>query len=463
LAETDQRTFRAQPTYGHIPVRFAVYVWVNPRTRIARLLTVAFCSLICTFADEFPDVHLTLNLAKSPAIYHQGERIVAELSFSAPTAGKYAVSVAQNNIGEESRALLASERFFASPASGTEDPAVRRPNIGPFAGSILSGLYTLSENPLTVRLDLNEWLRFNKPGVYRIRAQSTRVAPFRSKATIAVLSHFTVTSNELKPTIVPADAAWIENQLNDIRSILFSPSASGEQKTIAALRLRYLDTEASTAEMARALPASEGQPYNWAIHQGLLEASWRTTAIRNLHEAIRNPRSRVSYETVQLLTALLLSNEYQNTPLPRYDAKHPKQSKAFQRATQQRRSRRAELWAKYIAELAASQPDRLGRPRTDALFLLWKDQEWNHSPQESLPNSLIALRRQILSVADDLTPGQQRELISAGWERLPKQELLPVVKRIALRPADRSSDDERLREMARSRWCEAEASACKDR
>ncbi|HEY1216901.1 MAG TPA: hypothetical protein VGE93_25020 [Bryobacteraceae bacterium] len=329
------------------------------------------------------------------------------------------------------------------------------PNSSSMTGNPETGLQGSNE--------LNEWLRFNKPGVYRIRAQSPRVLPFRGKATFAVVSHFTVTSNELKLTILPADAAWIENQLDDIQSILVSPAASGEQKTIAALRLRYLNTEASTAEMARALPASEGQPYNWALHQGLLEASWRTTAIRNLHQAIRNPRSRVSYETIQLLTDLALSNEYQNTPLPRYDAKHPKQSKAFQRAAQDRRSRRAELWAKYIAELAASLPNRLGRPRTDALFVLWKDQEWNHSPRESISPSLAALRGEILSVADDLTPAQQRELISVGWERLPKQDLLPLVKRIALRPADRSPDNERLREMARSRWCEAEASACKDR
>jgi len=91
---------------GHISNRFDVHAYVISGTRTARSLIFALCSSICAFADEPPDVHLTLNLAKSPAIYHVGERIVAELSFSASSTGKYAVRIARNNIGEESRDLL---------------------------------------------------------------------------------------------------------------------------------------------------------------------------------------------------------------------------------------------------------------------------------------------------------------------------------------------------------------------
>jgi hypothetical protein len=416
--------------------------YLDSLTRIPGSLAFLLCCSIRAFAVAPSDVHLTLAVTKSPAVYNLGERIVCELSFSTSTPGKYGIASTSGS---------GLETFIATPQNGTTDPHVDLGRQLAFiiAQSILSSFATLSSVPHVIRTDLNEWLRFNHPGVYRLQARSSRVGLFSEQSIPVPLN-----SNEIEVTVLPADPAWIAGELSEIRKTLESSESGPEQKTTAALRLRYLNTESSAAEMVRQLPDAADEPYHYALHEGLIESSFRKAAIRVLQQTVRGPATHVSSDAVDLLTTLTLLDEYQNQPIP-------EELSALQRSAQERRDRYSAVSAKYTAELKASLPQRSGRALTDAIFALWKKQEL-HS-QGAPSDSLVTLRQEIVSIAGDLTLNQQAWLLSIYWQGLPNRaSLLSLVKKLALsdQPIELSWVGRDLRKTAVACWCELDAAGC---
>ncbi len=129
----------------------------------------------------------------------------------------------------------------------------------------------LSSEPHVLKTDLNEWLRFDRPGVYWLQVESSRVSIFHEQVSSAWVNRLVVNSNKIEITVLPADAAWISGEMNDIKGILDSSSSRADQKTIAASRLRYLNTESSMTEMIRRLPETVDEPCHYALYEGLLE------------------------------------------------------------------------------------------------------------------------------------------------------------------------------------------------
>jgi hypothetical protein len=189
--------------------------YLDSLTRISGSLALLLCCSIRAFALAPSDVHLTLAVTKYPAVYHLGERIVCELSFSTSTPGKYGIY----NTGQPRGSWgSGSETFIATPPSGTVDPHVDLSRQLGFLseGSILSSYDRLSSVPHVVRTDLNEWLRFNSPDVYRLQARSSRVSLFREQPSSAAANDVVLNSNEIELTLLPADPEWIAGEVGDI-------------------------------------------------------------------------------------------------------------------------------------------------------------------------------------------------------------------------------------------------------
>ena len=421
--------------------------YLDSLTRIPGSLAFVLCCSIRAFAVAPSDVHLTLAVTKSPAVYHLGERIVCELSFSASTPEKYGIYNSGQSRGSWGSGL---ETFIVTPSDGTSDPHVdvSRQLAFIIVGSSLSSFTTLSSDTNVVKTNLNEWLRFDRPGVYRVLARSSRVGLFHESLPVSL------SSKEIELTVLPADPAWTAGEVSDIRKILESSESSAEQKTSAASRLRYLNTESSAAEMVRQLPDAADEPYHYALYEGLIESSFRKTTIRMLQQTLHGPATRISWDAVDVLTTLTLLDEYQNKPIP-------EELSALQASASERRNRYSTVSAKFTAELKASLPQRSGRALTDAIFALWKEQEL-HS-QDAASDSLVALRQEIVSIASDLTLNQQAWLLSIYWQGLPNQaSLLPLVKKLALsdQPIELSWVGRDLRKTALACWCELDAAGC---
>ena len=314
-------------------------------------------------------------------------------------------------------------------------------------------------NPTVLYIDLNEWLRFSRPGIYWISVSSSRV----SSRTVMPGS-LIVTSNRIKLTIVEQTRDWVSQELSKALQDLDSASTTATDKETAAKRLRYLNTVSSTVAIVKELAETTDEEWHFPLTQGLLESSWRVDAIRMLHNVIDDAKLRVSWDAVDLLAELTLVNEYENRPLPAYREGDPAGLKNLQDAVSERQREYGRLLATYTVELRGSLRQRVGRPRADAIFALWKDQEVHSGDFSSV--ELADMRREIVSLAADLTPSQQAWVFSIYWGILPNREkLLPVLKTIASanRPIPVNWAGGDLRRIARECWCELDSSGCTQR
>src|SRR6185312_12396277 len=84
-------------------------------------------------------------------------------------------------------------------------------------GGGLTNFEFLVRKPWTIELSLNEWMRFTRPGEYKLRVTSERVSrrdkdtPLRADSDLpqpSATSPVTAVSNELNFKIIPVDPDW---------------------------------------------------------------------------------------------------------------------------------------------------------------------------------------------------------------------------------------------------------------
>jgi hypothetical protein len=177
-----------------------------------RLLSVLFLAGIAvhTCAQSTPPVDrnvvLKVSIASDQREFRIGETIPLQLSFSSTVKDRYQVNMAQY----DRSGRMEYEHFTLSPAESTVDPLVRYTSVG---GGITSFQF-LRSAPWTIKLNLNEWVRFTQPGEYRLIVSSHRVA-VRDRSTPGGASPVTARSNEITLKIIAADPAWQTRVLND--------------------------------------------------------------------------------------------------------------------------------------------------------------------------------------------------------------------------------------------------------
>lgn len=426
----------------------------------ARTLTLLSALLGCAvlvYGQSPDDLTFRLSTTRNPPIYHMGERIELELSFSSQTPGKYLIT----NTSESRDNSLLPESYTVSPAAGAFDP--RENMFYTFAGgSFLSSEQILTANPVIRHAELNEWVHFRKPGEYQIRAESQRISSADRKSFPAEPdSKVMVQSNTIDLAILPSDSVWTANELNDIQQILGS-TISTEKKIAVARRLRFLDTPESVPLLVAEYLKSEGAVYQWELQQGILQSSSQAIIIPILEATLRDPQGSASYDLVYTLAQLRINQEYKNSSLPLHDEKTPESVKAVQRAEDQRVNRFTELVTNYMAVLAQTLPCRSGKSRAKALFILW-DQAESRRPSDDSPVSpeLAQLRAELVSLAVELDPSELMGMLNGfGWNRLPHSPLLPLLPSIVTRAAPVGSAVDDLRTIASERWCETDAPDC---
>jgi hypothetical protein len=200
------------------------------------------------------DVRLKLTCAASPCRFQQGEVIPVYLTFSAGVGGfKVMTSYPDRfEMGEE-------DRFRAEPADAVIDP------VGDAASkwvSVAKGAVEfrrLGPDPIhfdsgdtTIRLELNQWLYFEKPGRYKITGFSIRLHTDS-------LDHCgELVSNPITVEIVPPDAEWQRQELDRILPAL--PAAQNgltEPEKAAVRALTYLGSEDALAAIRKRLEKAD--------------------------------------------------------------------------------------------------------------------------------------------------------------------------------------------------------------
>jgi hypothetical protein len=272
------------------------------------------------------------------------------------------------------------DRFVVTPEAGTRDPWTYRLHEG-FAYSGPGGR-SLSDKPVVLNVDLNQWVRFERPGYYTVHALVHMTGPQRQD--------IEVESNQIGINIVAADPQWQEQELTNDLAILNLTlskidSEAFESRMSAARRLTYLDTPAAVREMARWLGTADIQTAQ-ILRDGLRSSQHGPEAIAAMKEFLRSPSEPVTAIFLQTLAAL---DKAGNEP-----------HSALAEVVEQKHGAAKAISVKTLLDNLAA---------------------------ESVPPEL---RTEIAALFPDLPISQQSELLDYQWKKVDAPEMIPVLRQI---------------------------------
>lgn len=233
---------------------------------------------------------LQLQLSTNATVYRQGELIPLELSFTSKLSNRYQINMASY----DRSGRMNYEQFSVVPAEGTSDPLFVYFNSNSFfLGGGLTNFKILSDTPYVIHLNLNEWVRFDKPGNYRVTVTSQRVSDAPGGKSFYHGAVQDLESNTIQVRIVEPDDAWRQSELKKILTDFDDsppPTAalSSNQRLAAATALRYLGSADAARELARHLRGEENQ-VDWACMFGLIGSPNKLVGYEEMKRLLVDP------------------------------------------------------------------------------------------------------------------------------------------------------------------------------
>ena len=253
---------------------------LDSRLRRMRLLSMAaYVGLISsvTLRAEEP-VEFNLR-CPDPCTFHQGESIWLDLDFTASIPNN--LRVLTNYTDRE----MAGEEFIVTPQEGASDPiAPYIPAIRIGGGSFHFIRRPLSRMPVTVRINLNQFVRFDQAGTYHVSVLSKRVSDATNPR---VLTAVPAQSNEAVVQILPADPHWQAQQLERILRVLNRPLPRSNEPPNEIRDLCNLDTEAAAIEIAHRI-GNESR-FFFLYEYGLIRSPYRAEGVREMERLLADP------------------------------------------------------------------------------------------------------------------------------------------------------------------------------
>ncbi len=334
-----------------------------------------------------------------------GEAIGLKLTFETSSPDVWMVSI----IGRDRSVLgLGRDGFTTSPSDGTSDPM--RYRIGqPMAYSGPGGMF-LHEKATVADVDLNQWVRFERPGYYHVRAtfHAHGARPQDVNQEIAL------ESNEIGIEILAADAEWQKRQLRKDVAVLNTIPVKPDNETFetrmgAARRIAYLDTPDSVRDAARLLGTADVQ-VSQILQAGIWASRHLDVAIAAMKELMRSPDQAVTPVFLETLAAL---EARQRVPQSQNPGRDPD--------AQQRYDAHAVMADQLRSELGGVVEQKRDRAKAISLKTLL----------DSAPESAAAVSRsEIAHLFLELPSGQQSELLGSQWKQIAGPEMIPVLRQI---------------------------------
>jgi hypothetical protein len=238
----------------------------------------------------------TVQTANGQSTFHIGERISLKLTFTSPNDTQFAVAPQISpRHGEFDR-----ESFDVSPKTGWTDPLATY-----FTQDFIStghGLFPpsfLKSKPIEILVDLNQWVRFDEPGIYRVTITSYRVADVH----IPNWEENALTSNALELRIIAATPEWQDAALKTIIPNLVRTKPEFQS---AMADLRYLATRAGIDEMTSRMHSGDAYDITYESSLGLigLPDSLREVGIASLNKRLAEPDYPISGTFFQTMSML---------------------------------------------------------------------------------------------------------------------------------------------------------------
>ena len=372
------------------------------------LIITIFFSVGLTFAqnadDAAKDVKFQLSFAGGKTVYRIGEPIKLILSYTAVQPG-YAV-----------------ERYY----SPRFDDVIISPKDGVYVWLYrLNRLYSyddvsmpeqLSESPVAVEITINDLMRFDKPGKYKIKVLSKRVrnskeSSFRSRP-------IALWSNEIELEVREMTEAEEKSEVKRIAGLMDSAQTL-PQHQIYKRELDYLTGDVSTVEKVnRFLNPPMFGGIRWLdTGKGLDIARNKELAIKLLEAALRDMNREINDDLIRKLVTLRLLME---------DERQSSRTADSEQLWKEREPRSLELSRAYYAELLESLTRRTGRSQIFAAYKIFT----------SLPKddaSSIAhttTKTLLLEKFDGLEYSAQSHLLEHYWDKIKTPALIPALEKI---------------------------------
>ncbi|MEY2493757.1 MAG: hypothetical protein QOJ45_249 [Verrucomicrobiota bacterium] len=379
-------------------------------------------------SSDGQEVLLQLSLANNQREFRIGETIPIKLSFSTRIKDHYQL----NEAHYDRSGRMEFERFSITPAGGAIDLL---PPCDYCMGGGLTNYRFLTSEPWAIELNINEWVRFTKPGEYKLKVLSQRVEVADSKSPSGT-SPVTANSNEITLKILPVDRAWQERVYHEALAALKAsappkseePERSTDPRRKALETLRFLGTAEATRELAKHMREDPGG-LDFECFLGLVTSPEREIARSALEDALADPDHPIG-ETFLYALGVVNSDGAGRDVAP---------------SEQQ----------KVLEKLLRALPNKRGHALAVSLTTAVND-AWI---LKTLPKPTVdALVNQLVAIFGELPIAAQNKLLSDRWEDIASPALLPLLRQWAQDPrgfSERGKDryeSRRLTLNALKRW-----------
>lgn len=368
-------------------------------------LQLAATYLRAQATETTEDVRLTLQTKSGQTVFHVGELITLQLSYSLAPGSPNTYVITNANYDHSGR--LGVETFLVDPAMGWDDPLkLYFQSWGIIDGGLFSS-GKLTSTPTVIYRDLNEWVRFNGPGQYRLRVTSSRVQ--RSDYSMGGPG-LKVASNEIALAIIPATPEWqkatLESAISKVDKSVSTSYTPDPDRDEAVAVLRYLGTPAAAQEMAVRL---NEQDIMFQFMLGLVSTPARQAALDSMQQLFYSPRFPVNSTFLQTLIFLSLPSEI----------------------TSDRFQQQQRLQARLEQELLGTLSSKQSKARAMSAYTFV--QVTGMSMQNLDPDQKRPLTALLVESFDSLPAEAQLELLESRWPMLDHEAMKPLLPKIAQR------------------------------
>jgi hypothetical protein len=416
--------------------------------RVAFLLILVGLWTTPVFSGTNPDdIEFKIRFVGDKSSFHIGEPIEIEISYSTKIEKKYLGSWTSPSPGLEGVTPTLTR------TDGVLDLRAVRDYMG-FAGSILSSIGFLGSEPVTQRLELGDWYRFQKPGHYAVMIRSSEVSRAKGAEEGGGREHLSLESNPLEFDVVGIDPAWGMSELAEIERML--ENKEDPERYRALHRLILLDTPPSVRKLVQLYLSKADVTDNSGdvVYRGLRESSQIDVIIPLLEAALSDPQVKPREGITDLLGGLQVRKELGVLP-PR------PQDPDGQTEWKDRYDARTKIFQKYLAKanvlVLQSIERRSGPERAAAIYQAWFTAERQNASKPVKPEILSRLRSEVLSTALELGPGERVQILYSMWPRQPHGELRSIV--VSLAESRRKEDNFYIDEGYKF-WCEGWPQEC---
>ncbi len=354
------------------------------------------------------DVQVRLSLADGKTVFRTGEPIRLTLTFTA-NGVKYNLLINENEI------VSSSDEIILTPNEGVFDWAAKYTSGRNIVNH--SFMYTeLSDQPINVKVVLNDKFRFDKIGKYSVRIKTKRVetGEFREENR----ERISLTTNEVGFEIAAMSEAEEQAEVKRLSPLLDVKRDLNEEIRISE-QLSFLTGDASTREKVKRYLDSRGHSgnYHQNIYYGLFIARNRALAVKLLEETLRDTNREANFQLLNMLVQLRLMLE----------SRAVETEPSAPEIVGQNGRRADEIRQSYIKELIESLPKRAGKNLTSTAIAILQ----TLPKDKTAPADISAKVREILlKKFDELDIFDREYLLSAYWENLRDASLAPSMERM---------------------------------